>query len=1110
MTLAVNLSASFTSGGFDLQGTVGGLGSVMAAASPVPVSFDVSSTSSITDLLAHADTGAIASLIGPLVEHISDVVPGFPDIGPLFGPLHSALSVFELATSGDLEALRQRVDDAGLPALGTDIGLPALQASIKGLSALASDPTVHGVLDLVRPALPSFDLGAPGALLGGPAGGLVSLIQLIAGLMAVETASREFERMAALVEAMLHTDRINGLLATLRTTTGPGLAQLLTGVDPDSVAVVDAVTAPVVSYVDNVRTVADLLVRGLAFGEATLVHADFTALAARLEAGTLLLSESALPPVGLLATTASGWLAPIVGLSLPAAGPAGVVQAEIATMAASMSSAIAAVDPGVISRPLSHGLDTVLGPIRAIEHVALQVVAAIRSAFQQVQTALDAVDLSSLQAAFNTVLGPVSQAIDGISSLIGGAQSAIQTAASATLGVIDPVQTALDSARDTIHTAFASLASAIEALGLADLSTSLRQGVGTVADALHAAQVGPVFDVAAGAINTGASLLGAVPKALLPDDVRQELDAACAPLEALDLEPLRTEMHAELAGIVASIDTTVLHDLDVAFQAVVAFLDSIDPEPLLRDLEAGAFSAMVNLLRQADPTTILAPITAALDQVKAAVAAFDPASALKPIDQALDEVKHALDAVDATALLGPVEVQIEDFRHWVDDVLGLSTWSERLAAVDSFVAQSLARLDPDAVLIALAQAWSTVVAQVRGEPANAGAGAMSGASVLGTLVAGLVEGLGLGVHADSFDEVLAWIAGERDGSAVVRERVRRAAAALDRTQQAVAAIDIQTVVADLEATNRSVLNAITAYPDGSLLRLQLERPVTLASPLASLGSTLTARDRYLSELGTASSLVALLAPSDRGEVQAIADGLRTNLVPLRVVPVKLRQLLAVFGLDATGLTLREALARLLEQLSPDELQPLVAVFTAAAAKVGALVHDGVVAPLQAGIATLTGALDAVDISFIGEEITSIHDALEQKLDQLRPATILAPVLSAFDQAKQSLAAFDPFGPVRAVIDGLKAAITHVAEDLRPTVLMKPILDVFHEVRNALGSLDVGDILTPVLDALDGIARQLDDGMDKVIAALGHLKQACESDGGIIGAIGAVVSVGISF
>ena len=115
MPLAVDLEASFTAGGFDLQARVTGLDSLLSAVSPVPVSFDVSSTSSITDLLSQVDTGAIAGLVGPVVGQLTQIVPGVPDVEPLLGRLHTVLSTFELATSGQLAGLLRRLDGEGLP-----------------------------------------------------------------------------------------------------------------------------------------------------------------------------------------------------------------------------------------------------------------------------------------------------------------------------------------------------------------------------------------------------------------------------------------------------------------------------------------------------------------------------------------------------------------------------------------------------------------------------------------------------------------------------------------------------------------------------------------------------------------------------------------------------------------------------------------------------------------------------------------------------------------------------------------------------------------------------------------------------------------------------------
>ena len=102
-----------------------------------------------------------------------------------------------------------------------------------------------------------------------------------------------------------------------------------------------------------------------------------------------------------------------------------------------------------------------------------------------------------------------------------------------------------------------------------------------------------MFDVATGIIDTGADLLGAVPKALLPDDLKQALDDACAPVEALDLEPVREELRTELQGISAAIDADILADLKAAFDEIVAFLDTIDPEPLATAFEQSTFDPMV-------------------------------------------------------------------------------------------------------------------------------------------------------------------------------------------------------------------------------------------------------------------------------------------------------------------------------------------------------------------------------------------------------------------------------------------------------------------------------------------------------------------------------------
>ena len=93
--------------------------------------------------------------------------------------------------------------------------------------------------------------------------------------------------------------------------------------------------------------------------------------------------------------------------------------------------------------------------------------------------------------------------------------------------------------------------SLLAALDLAALQASLEQTISTVASAIGAAPVQPVFDVASGAIETAADALSLVPRSLLPDDVKAELDTACASLSSIDLEATRTLLHQELDEIVS-------------------------------------------------------------------------------------------------------------------------------------------------------------------------------------------------------------------------------------------------------------------------------------------------------------------------------------------------------------------------------------------------------------------------------------------------------------------------------------------------------------------------------------------------------------------------------
>ena len=145
---------------------------------------------------------------------------------------------------------------------------------------------------------------------------------------------------------------------------------------------------------------------------------------------------------------------------------------------------------------------------------------------------------------------------------------------------------------------------------------------------------------------------------------------------------------------------------------------------------------------------------------------------------------------------------------------------------------------------------------------------------------------------------------------------------------------------------------------------------------------------------------------------------------------------------------------------------------------------------------------------MADELAGLRDDVVGMVDAIRPTTVLGEVLTALDQAKAALAAFDPLGPARAVVEAMHAAVDVLARDFAPTTLLGPALDLYDEVVGVIEGLNVATILQPVLDALAGLKGQLDTGMDQVIDALAHLKEACESDGGMIPGLDVAIDVDV--
>jgi hypothetical protein len=1096
MPLTANLQASFGQNGFDLSASFTGLSDLLGSVGLPELSF--SGDDAGVDLSSLSVEGVVTALTSVL-DDLGGVTGALPDIDSVLGPLRSALSLVDVIGSGDLPSLVGSFGDALAP---TDFGLPAL---LDAAGRIGDVPAVRTVVDLVGPL--GLDLRSPGALIGGPAGGLVSLIQLLGALLGVETASREIQERAELVLRVLQGERIASLSADTGQGVGARLAGLISGIDPNDAHLVELVAPPIENYFANVRELLTLLVRGLAFAEATTVDADFPALVAGLELASVALSTSALAPIDELVATLRGYAAPFLSIEVPDLGGADAVWGATASLASQLEAAVAGIQPSALHQVIDPILDPVLAPVRAVRTALDELASVLATVLDPVRQALEAVNIDSIRDAIHTVIAPIQTAVGTVTDLINGATAEVQGVVGTIDGLLAPVRDGLNTAKDVIAEPFEAVSDVLGALNLEELNERARATLTSVADALGSVPIQPVFDVATGIISTAADALGLVPKALLPDDLKSALEAACAPVESLDLEPARQELHTQLQAIIDSLDTSVLDALEQGYAELKEFIASIDPGPLLESLETEAFNQLVDALNQLDPSVVLEPVTEALDTVREALAGIDFDSLFKPANDALDTVVETLEQVSPNQLLQPVEDLLAGVQEQVESALGLSTWDDRLTAAEETVTGLVTRFDPTPTFAALNEAWVDLVNTMRPRPGGTGLAA--------SLLGGALGGLPFKVNAGGIGEVIAWIRGERDGATVVRERLAAASAALERAKATLDGIDARSLTVNLDTNHRDLAAAINAHPEDSVLRVRLDVSVAASAPTAALALILTNVDRVKDAVSAARTAVGLTTGADRSEVTLVSLGLAASFAPLAPVGTKARSLIAAVGANPDTPDVRDALADLLISVGPESvLGPIEAVASSLVNRMVELIRDGLFAPLKTGVGDLQSVLGSLNVDTLTGGLGTLHQQLVDTVNNLRPAVALAEPLGLFNDVRETLDAFDPFAPVQAAIDALRALITNFVDQFKPSVLLAPVLTAYDQLAGLIGGFDLASLLEPIISRLQAIGGDIDRGLDGVIDALGRLKEACESDGGPIPgldlSVAASVDVGGAF
>jgi hypothetical protein len=475
---------------------------------------------------------------------------------------------------------------------------------------------------------------------------------------------------------------------------------------------------------------------------------------------------------------------------------------------------------------------------------------------------------------------------------------------------------------------------------------------------------------------------------------------------------------------------------------------------------------------------------------------------MAPLSGLFQPILDAIDSLDPAQLLAPVQAQVDEVRNSLTELLHLDAAEEALVSFKEQVAGALARIDPVAVAEVLDdRAIAAIAALPDGPPGGA----------FGSLLVSVAEASGFKADEPAVQDVINWVRGVEVGGDVVRGRIQLSADHLASVRDTVASLDPAPVAAAAAAYHRALSDAVATHPADSLLRTTLEPTLSGRSPAGMLGTLAENRRRYQIGLDADALVVAGLAASGRSEVTESAAKLQVALAPLGAFPAKLRSLLDSVGLNPEGRTFRAVLLDLLSAAGPGGLTPaLILVVNAAREKVVEAL-DVVVGSGLSAIDSVEGLLALLDLAPIVDELTALQTQVHDEVAQLTPEALLGDVIHSADAVIDRLKNFDPLAPVRQVITSAKTAADSVFESARPTVVFAPVIAMHQQVVGIASGLDVVSLLRPVLDALDGIAAQLDTGFDKTGDALKELQDALPSEVSS-NPLGASVSVdiGVSF
>lgn len=1066
----------------------GDLGNVGALLDVVNLPLDVQELGDLVSVAEGIDLSSLEASAAGLAAAVGQVVEDIPGVGPELAAATDLLEVAAVFADADLQNQLQSLLDrlsaeVDFGAEGPLAALEQLAETFKGAGQANLLKRLYGVFVSAGGAPDLNAIRVPDLLPG-----LAAAIRAIGSLMSLETLLQDAERLAAAAARELDLEalqrREQELLRQLA-----ALPALVASLDVADMAAVEPVARAIaetrLKFEAQVRAVSE----GMGFAEATLVYIDFARLRAESQQLLGALRGEDLSAAERAVSELAAKLGPLFQIDLSTAPRFSLddLLSQVEDQVGDLADRIDSADLSVLTDPLQEALSLVTRVPEAFSDAIGQVNVAVASALGSVSNAVSQVPVAQLGDALRTgasalgdVLSTLGEVLETVEATVGEAAGTLQTA-------LQEAENAVDTFVATLDALFGDAADFVDGLGLDGIAGTVSDNVSAFADLIAKADLAPYFTTASDAIDSTAGVIEKVPFALLPDSMEQEVVDVARPIKQTDLTAfrgeilnvlqideeggfsLRPELEASLAQVQAKVD------------ALLEVLREHDPRTLV-----GALGPTLDELRGRiegiSPQVELGRVREALDTAKATITALDPEALLAPVNQAFDQVLAGVDGFSPDSLLDELESRIDGVRTGIIDALKLRQWRDELDTLQSRILGLLELFDLSNLEEDIATALTDLQREVANNPR------LRAFDGLGAVVASLLGSAGGRRSADAFEAVMRWLTGQ-PAAAALEAHTAAAMQSVATARSGAEALDPMAMASRLTPALAAIDAAISLKAEGAG-KLRLEAATRVNDPIQALATIGANRSGYLSTLDAATTAAGSLRDLALDEVDTAAARLRGALAPLAALGGLLRSLGEIVGMpNALSRGLPGILEDLLASAPPERLTALLTpVYLAIRGRLEDLL-SAVLDPLRQAIDELLAALEAVNLDALRAGLESVHAQVRSQIESLRPDAILSEALAAFADARAAVQAFDPLGDVLEALEAVKASALSVSAKLDPRAMVATPQAIFDDILQAFEALRVGELVAPLLDQLDGIAAQVDSGLEDTVGAFRRLQDA---------------------